>query len=55
MAATDSVRLASFAERMLDRGVNVLPRGWWFLSTEHSAADVEVTVDAAQEALSDLS
>jgi glutamate-1-semialdehyde 2,1-aminomutase len=49
-AAADSRRLARFAEEMLDRGVMILPRGWWFISTEHSAADVSTTLDAARSA-----
>lgn len=47
-AAADAERLAQFAEEMLGHGVIVLPRGWWFISTEHSDADVEATVEAAR-------
>jgi glutamate-1-semialdehyde 2,1-aminomutase len=53
-AAADSERLAVFAERMLERGVNVLPRGWWFLSTEHSEEDIEMTIEAARSALATI-
>ena len=52
--AADSGRFAIFAERMLDRGVNVLPRGWWFLSTEHTQEDLEMTIDAAHRALASI-
>jgi glutamate-1-semialdehyde 2,1-aminomutase len=52
--ASDAARFARFTERMLDRGVIVLPRGWWFLSTEHSDADVALTLDAAREAFAGL-
>jgi glutamate-1-semialdehyde 2,1-aminomutase len=52
--AADSGRYALFAERMLERGVNVLPRGWWFLSTEHSQEDIEMTVEAARSALASI-
>jgi glutamate-1-semialdehyde 2,1-aminomutase len=48
--ASEGARFARFTERMLERGVIVLPRGWWFLSTEHSDADIELTVEAAREA-----
>jgi len=48
--ASDGARFARFTEEMLARGVIVLPRGWWFVSTEHSAADIELTLDAAREA-----
>jgi glutamate-1-semialdehyde 2,1-aminomutase len=52
--AADSGRFAQFAELMLERGVNVLPRGWWFISAAHSDEDVEATVDAARSAFADL-
>ena len=39
---------------LLERGVIVLPRGWWFISTEHSAADVEATLEAARDVFSEL-
>jgi glutamate-1-semialdehyde 2,1-aminomutase len=52
--AADSDRFALFAERMLDLGVNVLPRGWWFLSTEHTEEDIETTIDAAHAALASI-
>jgi glutamate-1-semialdehyde 2,1-aminomutase len=48
--AADGERFALFAEAMLDRGVNVLPRGWWFLSTEHTDEDLELTLEAARGA-----
>lgn len=41
---------AVFTEEMLARGVMILPRGWWFLSMEHSEADIDSTVAAAHEA-----
>jgi glutamate-1-semialdehyde 2,1-aminomutase len=46
-AASDTERFARFAEQMLGRGVIVLPRGWWFISSEHSDDDVETTLEAA--------
>jgi len=52
--AADSARFARFAERMLERGVNVLPRGWWFLSTAHTTEDIELTVQAARSALAEV-
>ena len=52
--AGDGERLARFAEKMLARGVIVMPRGWWFLSTEHSGEDVEMTVEAARSAFAEL-
>jgi glutamate-1-semialdehyde 2,1-aminomutase len=54
-ATADAERLARFAELMLGRGVIVLPRGWWFISTEHTAADVDATLAAARESFAELS
>jgi glutamate-1-semialdehyde 2,1-aminomutase len=53
-AAADSERSARFSELMLDRGVMVLPRGWWFVSSQHSETDVEATVEAARDALAQI-
>ena len=53
--AADSEAFARFAELMLERGINVLPRGWWFLSTAHSEADLQLTVEAARDAFEVLS
>jgi glutamate-1-semialdehyde 2,1-aminomutase len=53
-AAADAEAFAVFAERMLERGVNVLPRGWWFISTEHSDEDIELTVAAARDSFAEI-
>ncbi len=53
-AAADSERSARFSELMLDRGVMVLPRGWWFLSSQHSQTDVAATLEAARDALAQI-
>ena len=53
-AAADSTRSVRFSELMLDRGVMVLPRGWLFLSSQHSETDVEATVEAARHALAQI-
>jgi glutamate-1-semialdehyde 2,1-aminomutase len=53
-AAADSERSARFSELMLDRGVMVLPRGWWFLSSEHSETEVATTVEAARDAFAQI-
>ena len=52
--ASNAASFGVFTERMLERGVIVLPRGWWFLSTEHSDADIALTLDAAREAFAGL-
>jgi glutamate-1-semialdehyde 2,1-aminomutase len=46
----DAETFAAFAEEMLARGVMILPRGWWFLSTAHCEGDIELTVEAAHDA-----
>jgi glutamate-1-semialdehyde 2,1-aminomutase len=53
-ATADTARFARFAEAMLERGVMILPRGWWFISTEHSEEDIGVTLDAARSAFAEL-
>ncbi len=49
--SADAEAQAQFSAEMLERGVMMLPRGWWFLSSEHSDADVEETIAAAEQAL----
>lgn len=43
-----------FLRRLQDRGVRVTQRGTWFLSTEHTAADVEETLAAVGGVLAGL-
>jgi glutamate-1-semialdehyde 2,1-aminomutase len=50
----DASRHALFAEQLLDRGVMILPRGWWFLSAAHTPEDIDETVRAAGEALASV-
>src|SRR5690606_23186332 len=52
-ATTPREAMVVLAELMLDRGVNMIPRGLWFLSTEHTDADVDRTIDAFADALAD--
>jgi glutamate-1-semialdehyde 2,1-aminomutase len=49
----DHARYAAFFHAMLDRGVYLPPSGYeaWFLSTAHTTADVERTVEAARQAV----
>jgi glutamate-1-semialdehyde 2,1-aminomutase len=42
---------ARFSEEMLNRGVIVLPRNWWFSSAAHDEADLQLTLQAAAGAL----
>ena len=53
-AATDRATMARWHQLLLDRGVNVVPRGLWFLSAAHTEADVDVTIELAAEALAAL-
>ncbi|WP_198663931.1 aspartate aminotransferase family protein [Jiangella endophytica] len=50
-AATDLAASARLHGLLMDRGVNIVPRGLWFLSTAHTEADVHETVAAAADAL----
>ena len=51
-ADTDAYR--RFCDGMLERGVRLIARGIWFVSTEHDAADVARTLEAADEVLATL-
>jgi glutamate-1-semialdehyde 2,1-aminomutase len=53
-AATDRAAMARLHQLLLDRGVNIVPRGLWFLSTAHTEADIDQTVALAEEALAAL-
>lgn len=53
-AATDRAMMARLHAALLDRGVNMVPRGLWFLSTAHTEADIDATVDAFAGALQAL-
>lgn len=50
-AATDRAAMARLHRLLLDRGVNIVPRGLWFLSAAHTAADIDRTVAAVADAL----
>lgn len=52
--AADSARYAAFATALLDRGIRILPRGTWFLSSTHGSADVERTLAAVDLVLENL-
>ncbi len=53
-ARADAAGFARFAEQMLGHGVVVLPRGWWFISTEHTEDDVELTLEAARASFAEI-
>lgn len=53
-ARTDRALMGRLHAALLDRGVNMVPRGLWFLSTAHTDDDVAATVDAFGDALGSL-
>jgi glutamate-1-semialdehyde 2,1-aminomutase len=53
-AATDRAAMARLHGLLMDRGVNVVPRGLWFLSTAHTFADIDETVAIAADAFAAL-
>lgn len=44
-------RYSNFAFAMLEKGVRILPRGTWFLSSAHSSSDIEKTLSAVRDVL----
>jgi len=49
-AATDRKAMTRLHGLLMDRGVNIVPRGLWFLSTAHTADDIDETVAIAADA-----
>jgi len=52
-ASTDRARMGRLHPRLLDRGVNIVGRGLWFLSSAHTAADIDQTIAAFAGALAE--
>ncbi|WP_261800366.1 aspartate aminotransferase family protein [Paenibacillus sp. PAMC21692] len=50
----DAAKYSRFAELMLEEGVLVRPSGLWYISTVHTEADIENTIQAADRALAKL-
>ncbi|GAA3778492.1 glutamate-1-semialdehyde 2,1-aminomutase [Plantactinospora mayteni] len=50
-ARTDRQTAARFHAGLQDRGINIVPRGLWLMSTAHTDADIEATIQAATETL----
>jgi glutamate-1-semialdehyde 2,1-aminomutase len=48
--ATDTEQYRSFVAAMLDEGVHMIPRGLLYVSTAHTAEDLESTRRAAHSA-----
>jgi glutamate-1-semialdehyde 2,1-aminomutase len=53
-ARIDRVTAARFHSELQDRGVNIVPRGLWLMSTAHTDADIDETLQAATAALQAL-
>lgn len=51
-AATDRAGGARMHRGLAERGINIVPRGLWFLSAAHTDADIDDTLDAADAVLS---
>ncbi len=45
------LRYQNFAFEMLIRGIRILPRGTWFLSSAHEGSDIDRTLDTVREVL----
>jgi glutamate-1-semialdehyde 2,1-aminomutase len=50
----DKARYVKFAHALLQRGVRVLERGAWFVSSEHDEAVIDATMDAVRGAAKDI-
>jgi glutamate-1-semialdehyde 2,1-aminomutase len=53
-AACDRAAMARFHAGLFAGGINIVPRGLWFLSTEHTAAQIDETIAVADSVLSSL-
>ncbi|SFR98592.1 glutamate-1-semialdehyde 2,1-aminomutase [Granulicella pectinivorans] len=51
--AMDQELYTHFVSAMVDRGVRIIPRGNWFLSSTHSDADIDQTLDAVEAVLAE--
>ena len=52
-AATDRAAAGRFHRALHEHGINIVPRGLWFLSAAHTHADIDETLDAADRILAD--
>lgn len=53
-AATDRAGMARLHQRLFDRGVSIVPRGLWFLSTAHTEDLLAETIEAVAASLPGL-
>jgi glutamate-1-semialdehyde 2,1-aminomutase len=54
LLASDKARYVQFAHALLTRGVRVLERGAWFVSSAHDDAVVDATLDAVRGAAKEI-
>jgi glutamate-1-semialdehyde 2,1-aminomutase len=54
LLASDKARYVQFAHALLKRGVRVLERGAWFVSSAHDDTVVDATLDAVRGAAQDI-
>ena len=52
--AMDNALYSDFVSAMVDRGVRIIPRGNWFLSTAHEEADVDATLAAVDDVFANV-
>lgn len=52
--AANQERNRQFVARMLDRGVRILSRGLWYLSTAHTDADIDLALETAEQVFTEL-
>lgn len=52
--AMDNELYTAFVSAMVDRGVRIIPRGNWFLSAAHTAADIDATLAAVEAVFSEV-
>jgi glutamate-1-semialdehyde 2,1-aminomutase len=45
----DTAKYTTFARGMLDRGVRLIGRGIWYISTAHTEQDIDYAVEVARE------
>jgi glutamate-1-semialdehyde 2,1-aminomutase len=55
LLASDKALYVRFAHTLLKRGVRVLERGAWFVSSEHDDAVVDATLEAVCGAAQEIS
>ncbi|TCC50807.1 aminotransferase class III-fold pyridoxal phosphate-dependent enzyme [Kribbella capetownensis] len=53
-AACDRAAMARFHAGLYAAGINIVPRGLWFLSTEHTDEQIDETIQAADDVLRSL-